>query len=314
MIKLLKFVGGIVVVALVLLGIFWFTRPDDIKLEDVKTPIPHQAYSHFATVDQVRLHYQEKGRGPALILIHGYGASTYDWKDVFDDLAERFHVIAVDLKGFGFSEKPAGDYTIQAQADLVLKLLDQLGIQRATLGGSSMGGAVAMLCALNEPRRVERLILVDSVGFTEEGQQAGLVPPLLVKPIIGPILGALALTSDDLVRRGLTRAFYDQSLATPERLEIYYRPLRTRGGQEAALSVARQWNLSAVETNLQRIKQPTLIIWGAEDELIPLKQGQRLHRQIKGSALVVFQPCGHLPQVEKPRRFVQEINKFVQAD
>lgn len=311
--KVLKFAGGLIVVALALLTIFWFTRPYDVKLEELETPIPHQAYSHFARVDQVRLHYQEKGSGPALVLIHGYGASTYDWKEVFDDLAGRFHVIAVDLKGFGFSEKPAGDYTIQAQADLVMGLLDQLGTQRATLCGSSMGGAVALLCALDEPRRVERLILVDSAAFTRAGPQSGLVPPILLKPVIGPILGALALTSADLVRQALTRAFYDQSFVTPERLETHYRPLRTRSGQQAALTVARQWSPSAVETNLHRIQPPTLILWGAEDELIPLKYGQQLHREIKSSTLVVFPKCGHLPQVERPHQFVEEVNGFVQG-
>lgn len=309
--KLFKFVVGVLLVGAGVLTIFWFVRPADIRLEELPSPIPHQAYSHFASVDQIRLHYQEKGAGPALVLIHGYGASTQDWSAVFEPLAERFRVLAVDLKGFGFSDKPAGDYTIPAQAALVMKWLEQLGVQRAALCGNSMGGAVALFCALNEPSRVERLILVDSVASNQAALESGLVPPLLLKPVIGPILGALALTTPELVQAGLQRSIYDKSLATPERLESYYRPLRTRHGQRAALAVARQWDLSTLERNLHRVQLPTLIIWGANDELIPLSHGRWIHQQISGSQLVVFPQCGHVPQIEKPREFVQAVTQFM---
>jgi pimeloyl-ACP methyl ester carboxylesterase len=155
---------------------------------------------------------------------------------------------------------------------------------------------------------------VDSAAFTRAGRQAGLVPSILLKPVIGPMLGVFALTSDELVRQGLARSLYDKSLVTPEHLETYYRPLRTRSGQRAALLVARQWDLSEVETNLQRIKQPTLILWGAEDELIPLEHGQQLHRQIRGAKFAVFPQCGHQPPIEKPKPFVEEVMRFIQAN
>lgn len=309
--KLLKFIVGVLAVGAVLLTIFWFVRPADIRLEELPCPIPHQAYSHFASVDHIRLHYQEKGTGLALVLIHGYGASTQDWSAVFEPLAQQFRVLAVDLKGFGFSDKPAGDYTIATQAALVMKWLEQLGVQRAVLCGNSMGGAVALFCALNDPARVQRLILVDSVATNQAALESGLVPPLFMKPVIGPILGALALTSADLVQEGLQRSLYDKSLATPERLESYYRPLRTRHGQRAALAVARQWDLSTLQTNLHRVQSPTLIIWGANDDLIPVSHGRWIHQQIKGSELVIFPECGHVPQIEKPREFVQTVTEFL---
>jgi pimeloyl-ACP methyl ester carboxylesterase len=114
----------------------WYARPADIAFEEVRSEVPHAEYSHFANVDGVRIHYQEKGDGPALVLLHGWVLSTYTWKDVFDLLAEHFHVIAVDLKGFGFSEKPEGDYTRRAQADLVIHLMDFLHIDQAVLCGN----------------------------------------------------------------------------------------------------------------------------------------------------------------------------------
>jgi pimeloyl-ACP methyl ester carboxylesterase len=175
-----------------------------------------------------------------------------------------------------------------------------------------MGGAVSLLCAINNPDQVDRLILVDSAAFSDADQRGRqLVSPLLLKPVVGPILGALALTSDTLVRRGLETSFYDKRLLTPERVEAYYRPLRTRSGQRAAQAAARQWDLSSVEAGLNRVQQPTLIIWGAEDEMIPLEQGRRLHQKIKDSKMVVFENCGHVPQEEQPKRFIEEVNKFL---
>jgi pimeloyl-ACP methyl ester carboxylesterase len=299
---------------LIMLGFsaLWFAQPYDVALDEVHAQVPNAAYSRFAIIDGVRIHYQEKGSGPPLVLLHGYCSNTYTWKDVLPALAQQFHVLAVDLKGFGFSEKPRGNYSLNAQADLVMKLLDEVAIPNATIGGNSMGGAVGLLCALNYPERVNRLVLVDGAIFrrmAESGQR--LAPPLFLKPVIGPMLTALALTSDTLVRRALELSLYDHSLLTPERLEAYYRPLRTRGGQRAAFEVARQWDLSSAKSNLDRVQSPTLILWGEKDELVPLALGQQLHREMKDSKLVVFENCGHMPQEEQPKRFVEVVSGFL---
>jgi len=112
--KLFKFLLGLIVVTAITFAVFWFSRPADVSFDENRTAIPHAEDSHFADIDGVRLHYQEKGTGTPLILIHGYTSSTYSWKDVFEPLSQNFRVIAVDLKGFGFSAKPDGDYTRRA--------------------------------------------------------------------------------------------------------------------------------------------------------------------------------------------------------
>jgi len=162
--KFLKIVLLIVVLAIVALTVFWFVRPADVSFDQVRASVPNSNYSHFADIDGVRIHYQEKGTGTPLVLIHGYSSSTYSWKDVLEPLAKTFHVIAVDLKGFGFSAKPDGDYTRRAQAVLVTHLLEHLKIGKAWLCGNSMGGEVVLNVALANPERVAGLILVDSAG------------------------------------------------------------------------------------------------------------------------------------------------------
>lgn len=307
--KLLKILLVLILVATVGFTVFWFVRPADLSFDEVRASVPHAAYSHFADVDGLRIHYQEKGEGAPLILLHGFTSSTYSWKDVFEPLSKSFRVIAVDMKGFGFSSKPEGDYTRRAQAKLVGQLLNHLKIEKAWLAGNSMGGEVALNVALQNPQRVLGLILLDVGGVSVKGS-GSLAPGYLLVPVVGRVLTALSLTSDKLVREGLERSFYDDAKVSTERVEYYHRPLKTRGGQLAALRARTQAGQFPVEPELARIATPTLIIWGADDELIPLEAGRKLNSLIGGSKLVVFEKCGHVPQEEMPERVVDEIKKF----
>lgn len=311
--KLLRLLLLLCVAAAIAFTIFWYSRPADLNFEEFRARVPHSSASRFAEIDGVRLHYQERGTGEPLVLIHGNNSSAYSWMDVFDELAKEFRVVALDLKGFGFSSKPEGDYRVEAQAALVVGLLDQLGIERATWCGSSMGGGVALAAAINYPQRVRSLILVDSSAFSEARSVAALAPAYVRWPYIGGAVAALALTSDSLVREGLRKSFYDESKVTAERVEAYYRPLRTRGGQRAARLVREQRDYTRIENSLDKIRTPALIIWGAQDRVILLEDGRRLHSKLATSQFVVFENCGHLPQEEMPARFVREVSNFMKT-
>ena len=305
----LKLLLALVVIAAIAFTVFWFSRPADVSFEEVRASVPFSEYSGFAEIDGVRIHYQEKGLGTPLVLLHGYTSSTYSWKDVFEPLSRNFRVIALDLKGFGFSGKPDGDYTRRAQAQLVAHLLDHLKIEKAWLVGSSMGGEVALNVALANPQRVAGLILIDSSGVDVTG--GGSLAPAYVRiPFVGRALTALALSSDKLVREGLEKSFFDDAKITNERVAHYYRPLRTRGGQLAALRARTQANLFPVEPDLSRVNARTLIIWGAEDALIPLAAGRTMNALIRNSTLVIIEKCGHLPQEEMPERVLEEVISF----
>jgi pimeloyl-ACP methyl ester carboxylesterase len=310
--KLIRIALAAIVILLIAFTIFWFARPADVNFDEARAAVPNSAYSRFADVDGVRIHYQEKGAGAPLVLLHGNLASTFTWKDVFDPLSQQFRVIAVDLKGFGFSGKPDGDYTRRAQGDLVVRLLDHLKIDRAILCGSSMGGEVSVNAAVRRPDRVSALILVDSGGVTVGGG-GSVVPAVTEWPVIGPAIAALALTSDSLVRDGLRMNFYDDSMVTDEQVAAHYRPLKTRNGQRAAYLARAQAAINPIEPEINKIKQPTLIVWGAEDEIIPLEAGRRLNSLIAGSRLVVFDKCGHLPHSEMPVRFMGEVRSFIKS-
>jgi pimeloyl-ACP methyl ester carboxylesterase len=138
-----------------------------------------------------------------------------------------------------------------------------------------------------------------------------VTPGVAQWPVIGPAIAALALTTDSLVRDGLLQCFYDKTLVTNEQVAAYYRPLKTRNGQHAAYLARTQAAIDPIEPEIGKVWQPTLIIWGAEDELIPLEAGRRLNSLIAGSRLVVFDKCGHVPQSEMPARFAGEVRSFV---
>jgi len=310
--RLLKILLTLVVIAAIAFTVFWFSRPADVSFDEVRASVPNSEYSHFADIDGVRIHYQEKGTGTPLLLIHGFTSSVFSWKDVFEPLSKNFHVIAVDLKGFGFSGKPDGDYTRRGQANLVGHFLDHLKINKVWLCGNSMGGDVSLNLAVQNPQRVAGLILIDSGGVKVEGS-GSLAPSYLLIPVVGRVLTSLALRSDKLVREGLEKSFYDRSKITDDRVTAYYRPLQTRDGQLAALRARTQANEFPVEPELGKISTPALIIWGADDALIPLAAGRKMNSLIKNSKLVVIEKCGHLPEEEMPERVVDEITKFVKG-
>jgi pimeloyl-ACP methyl ester carboxylesterase len=154
------------------------------------------------------------------------------------------------------------------------------------------------------------LILIDSAGVEVPGG-GSLAPSYLLIPVVGRVLIALALRSDKLVREGLEKSFYDHNKITQVRVAAYYLPLQTRGGQLAALRARTQAGQFPVEPELGRINVDTLILWGAQDALIPVAAGHKLNALIKRSKLVTIENCGHLPQEEMPERVVGEITQFI---
>ncbi len=310
--KLLGTIAVLMALAIIAFLLVWFARPQDVDFDEGRASVPNSQYSHFAEIDRMRIHYQEKGEGMPLVLIHGFSSSTYSWKDVFGPLSEQYRVIAVDLKGFGFSSKPDGDYTRRTQGEIVVKLLDHLKIDKAVLCGNSMGGEVSMNIALHHPERVSGLILIDSGGVKVAGS-GSLAPNATQWPVIGPAIAALALTRDSLVRKGLQTSYYDDSKIDDTRVAAYYRPLRTRDGQRAVYLARKQFAEGPIEAEIPQIQQPTLIIWGNQDELIPVEAGRKLNALIKQSRLVILNKCGHVPQEEMPQSVIAEITSFMSS-
>ncbi len=290
------------------------TRPTSVDWEKVSASVPHSDRSHFVQVDGERVHYQEFGdaTNPKIILIHGYTASVYVWKTAAPMLADAgFHVIAIDLLGFGYSAKPASfDYSIQSQARMISRFMNLLGIGKATIAGSSYGGAVAATIALDYPERVEKLVLVDAVINDEVKNHPVL--KLAAIPGIGEVITPFLADSRLFLRFRMhsTLAKANHHLITKERIDSIRQPLKAADGHRSLLATSRNWSADRIEQDAHLINHPTLIVWGEEDNVISIKNGYKLHDAILNSRFVVLKDCGHVPQEEKSEIFTELVTEF----
>jgi len=294
------------------------SRASEVVWDDVSDKVRHAENSHFVEIDGATVHYQEFGEArnnPTLILIHGYTSSTYVWHTVAPVFAEKgFHVLAVDLLGFGFSDKPSWfDYSIASQARMIERLMDRLGIGRATLVGSSYGGAVASSLALDYAERVEKLVLVDAV--INDDVKNNSILKLAAIPVVGEILSPFLLDSKTFLKHRMrnTMAPENHHLITPDRIESVRRPLNAANAHRSVLATARAWDAGRVEEDAHLINQPTLIVWGKRDTITPIRDGEKLHESILNSRFVIFKNCGHLPQEEAANGFADVVSDFCRS-
>lgn len=290
------------------------SRADTVNWEKVADKVLHSEHSNFVEIDGATVHFQEFGEAtnPTLLLIHGFTASAYVWNAVAPALAdEGFHVVAVDLIGFGYSDKPSWfDYKIASQARMISRFMDRLGIGRATVVGSSYGGAVALTLALDYAERVEKLVLVDAVINDEATNHP--IMRLAKIPGVGEVITPFLIDSKRFMKMRMqgTLAPANHHLITKDRIESVIRPLQAKDGHRAVLRSGRNWDANRIEEDAHLVSQPTLIIWGEEDQTIPIHCGEKLYSSILNSRFVVLKNCGHVPQEEKPELFTALVNSF----
>ena len=292
------------------------TRPRDVSWPDSINFIYHPEHSWFTSIGGVRIHYQEAGdeKAPPIILIHGFISSNLVWNEVFLPLANAgFRVIAPDLPGYGYSDKPSdGRYTIDAQAYAVLGLMDRLGIDQATIVGASYGGAIAATIALDYSERVAKLILVGAVSNDQPKKK--LLLRLAGVPLLGDIATPLFLGSRWILRKRTQDVYRRLGYPLDERkLEARHHLLETANTHRAMIRTIRRWEADRISREASLIRQPTLLVWGEEDTHIPISEAFRLRDAIPNSRLTVFRNCGHLPPTEYPEKFVEVVAGFCKA-
>lgn len=253
------------------------------------------------TVYGVKIRYLEAGSGPNLILLHGLGGNSQAWAFNTAPLATRFRVIVPDQIGFGRSDKPMINYRVQTYVDFLDQFCKQLKIERASLVGASMGGWIAAAYTLAYPEKVDRLVLVDSAGYgppAEFDMQAlyGLNPSTRqgMKVLAGRVFFNKAFTTDAVIDQ-----LIEQRIAAGDGYTI----------NSLIESIKRREDF--LDDRVKAIKQPTLIVWGREDGLTLLADGERFDREIPNSTLMVFDQCGHVPNVEKAAEFNAAVLKFL---
>jgi pimeloyl-ACP methyl ester carboxylesterase len=254
------------------------------------------------------------GSPPPIVLIHGTSASLHTWEGWVKALKGQRRVITFDLPGFGLTGPFAGQYTPDdyhgdTYARFVLDLLDALQIDQAVLGGNSLGGEVAWRTAYAAPQRVAALVLVDAVGPAFNPIEVPLGFRLARVPVLNRV-SEWALPRE-LVEMSVASVYGDPARITPALVDRYYQ-LTLREGNRRALRLRMQGLGNGEHAErIATLKQPTLILWGGRDRLIPPPVGQQFKQQIAGSRLVVFDDLGHVPQEEDPARTVAPVKAFL---
>lgn len=248
----------------------------------------------FADIEGTRVRYLDTGgEGEPVVMIHGFASSLETWDAVRPAIEKNRRIIAMDLKGFGWTDRPEGDYSPEAQARLVLGLMTQRGVDRATIVAHSWGASVALAVALMSPERVQRMALYDA--WVYEAQ----LPPFFHwsrAPGVGEAL--FSLYYPERADERMSLAFYDRSLVSEPLVEAVEAALERPGTLAAALAAVRGQRYAQVEGRYRTVKQKVLLLWGREDLVTPLSYGERLAHDLPGSRLIVYPTCGHFPMLE----------------
>ncbi len=283
------------------------------KLPSGQMPAP-TSHDHFVTVNGLNLHYTEyPGEGDHVVLQHGFGASTYTWEALAKILNQRgYHVWALDLKGFGWSDKPLeSDYDAVALMEDVNNWMAAIGVSDAVFVGNSLGGAIAVLLSKKYPQRVEKMVLIDAGGYPME-------KPTVIKLAQLPLSNFFAqlIFGPWMIRQNLNEVFYDKEKVTKEKVQEYYLRTCTQNGLAALIKTARSIDFdkdNPIAEAAQKNPTPTLIIWGREDQWIPLDVGRQFKKDMSNATMTIIEACGHIPQEEKPQETARLILEFVEG-
>ena len=267
----------------------------------------------FVRVNTLNIHLQSAGKGKPLVLIHGFMGMAFDWRFNITELGKHFSVFAMDLPGFGLSDKPLDfDYSSKGYADFITSFIDVLNVHKVALIGNSMGGQIALMTALEYPGCVSELVLVDSGGYPQSVEFKPF--KMLNIPVIGEI--SMALLNRNIIRIMLREGiYYDASIVTDEIVRTYSSVYDTPNARKIPPLVIRSImkDESYIASRLNEIKCPALVIWGAEDKVISPTRADMFRQDISQASLLLVQKSGHMPQVEKPDVVNKAIIQFLSA-
>ena len=280
------------------------------------TPIPESERwpgatweTHRRVIDGTTLRVLDAGAGPAVVFVHGLGASIYSWRGILRPVLDAGHrVVAFDNRGFGFSERPDSGYSNAAYTRLLTALLDSLGIADAVLVGHSMGGAITAQVALDHPARVRGLVLIGPAGY-------GVSEPWSLRVARLPLAGRLlsGLRGRWTVAHLLRSTYGDPARLTNGDVSQYYAAAAVPRSTVALRGVFREFRFDDLRGRLGRIQAPTVLIWGAQDRWIPLSLGQEMALELANGALVAVPGAGHNVQEERPDEVVPPLLAFLRA-
>jgi pimeloyl-ACP methyl ester carboxylesterase len=292
-----------------------------------KGPMPGEPKgARFADIDGVRVRYVDTAdvapqqlaeeesvapqhEKPTVVLVHGFASAIEAWATVSPALTATHRVIALDLKGFGWTDRPEGDYSPDAQARMLLKLLEQRGVTKTAIVAHSWGSSVALAATLAAPERITKVALYDAWVYEDQ------LPPFFHWARADGVGEALfGLWYKERADERIALAFYDKTIVNERFVEDVNAALDRPGTVAAALAAVRGQRFHEVEHKYKTIDKPTLLLWGREDQVTPVRFGERLSRDLPNAKMVTYARCGHFPMIEARAASNNDLVSFLTKD
>lgn len=311
--KAWKVLGGLLLAVVVLVAIglasAWAPDRDVASLQAKWAPAPSQ----FVEVMGMQVHLRDEGPRDdpqPIVLLHGTSASLHTWDGWADALKGQRRVIRMDLPGFGLTgPMPDNNYGLTHYVAFVAALLDKLGVSQAVVAGNSFGGNLAWKLAVDQPQRVSRLVLVDAAGYPYDPKSVPIGFKIAQIPWLRPVMRNVLPRR--MIESSVRNVYGDPGKVTPELVDRYYELTLRAGNRQALGERFRQSPGGQYAAQIPSVTQPTLILWGGQDHLIPPDNAEHFQRDIAGSRLVVFDGLGHVPHEEDPATTVAALRSFL---
>ena len=291
--------------------ILWFGHRD-IPLNDLKLKYANSS-SSFISVNGMDVHFRDEGDQTdtiPIVLIHGTGASLHTFNAWSDSLKKLHRVIRMDLPAYGLTGPfPDGNYTMAHYTAFLKNFLTALNIKQCVLAGNSLGGEIAWNFTLEQPGMVTKLILIDAAGYPLHSKSVPIAFRLAKVPVINKLL--TFITPRFLVRSSVENVYFDSSKVTDLVVERYFELTLRTGNRKAFIDRFRMTNDMKAYTTIKYIEQPTLLLWGAEDLLIPIENAHKFHKDLPTSTLVILEHTGHTPMEERPIKSLAPVLDFL---
>ena len=287
----------------------------DMPLEDLKEKYA-QPPSSFIAVERMNVHFRDEGNSYdsiPIVLIHGTGASLHTFNNWASELKRGHRIIRMDLPAYGLTGPfPKPDYSIDNYVSFIKNFLKALGIEKCVLGGNSLGGNIAWNFATQHSAMVSKLILIDASGYPTKPTNEPMAFKIPRMPVLKHAFKFI--TPRSVVKTSVENVYADKSKVTEELINRYFELTLREGNRQAFIDRIKSKNDTTAYQKIKSVKQPSLVLWGAQDYLVPLENAHRFHEDLPNSTLVIFEKVGHVPMEESPNESVAAVISFLERN
>ena len=305
--KIIKYtLFAIIAFLIIVISIYW---KNDIDINELKNKYAYPS-SRFISLDGMNVHYRDVGKGEAILLIHGTGASLHTWEKWIDNLSPGYRVISFDLPGFGLTgPDPNHNYQISRYTAILDSLMVKLKVDSFHIAGNSLGGLVAWHYTTQFPQKILTLNLIDAAGLPQPGKKPPFIFQLAKLPVLSTLLQKV--TPKSIIEKSMLDVYKNDQLVTEKLIDRYFELSLREGNRTAFVKRMSQLNEKLVVSDLKNITVPVLIQWGKDDRWIPLANAFEFQKLIPNAELIIYD-SGHVPMEENPKETVKDYMIFLE--